>query len=80
MSRGWVGPSGCSSLASIERSTWPDSIELRFVAEERRTMCTQMPIPLEHVELIAPDTDTDFTVIVRQPDWSRLRKLVPRRD
>ncbi len=74
---GYVGSNGCSSLNTIERSVWPDSMLIRFVAETKNSLCTQMPVPLEHVETITPGASDVFTVIVRQPDQSRLRERVP---
>jgi hypothetical protein len=73
---GWVGPNGCSSLSRVEKRAAPQLLEIRFHGVRRSGYCTQMPVPLEHVERAEPPLSDPFTIRVLQPGGAALEQVV----
>jgi hypothetical protein len=73
---GLVGFDGCSRLSEVEKESGPGHLRVRFVAERRSGECTQMPVPLNHVETVPPPLQNPFTITVIQPSGPPLDHVV----
>lgn len=73
---GMVGSDGCSRLSEVEKESGPDHLTIRFVAERSGGQCTQMPVPLNHVETVPPPLHNPFTITVLQPSGPPLVQVV----
>jgi hypothetical protein len=62
---------------AFARGGWnPDHLEVRFHGVRRGGDCTQMPVALEHMEIVLPPLDDPFTIRVLQPGVVPLEQAV----
>lgn len=76
---GKIGPDGCWSLAEVDRQATSATLDVTFHGEHDARSgheCTDAPVALNHVEVVAPPLATPFTITVHQPDGSLLRRVV----
>ena len=73
---GLVGTSGCFRLERVEKALGLDGMQVKFHGERRGSNCTQMPVVLEHVELVPPPLQDPFTITVLQPSGPPLEEVV----
>jgi hypothetical protein len=73
---GWVGSDGCSSLSHVEKRATPQLLEVKFHGVRRGGDCTQMPVALEHMEIVSPPLNNPFTIRVLQPGGVPLEQAV----
>lgn len=77
---GVVGRNGCYALDRIDTHRTTNSIELSVWGRHKRgggVVCTQAVVFLRHGYTIPPPLAVPFSVLVRQPDGSRLTRPIP---
>lgn len=73
---GTIGPDGCSRLERVERRASRNELEITFRGARRTGTCVQMPVRLEHQEIVQPPLEDSFTVRVIQPGGPALVHVV----
>lgn len=76
---GTVGPDGCHKLERIDEYRSLNSVELVVWGQEKtgNVGCTLAVIELHHAYAVAPPLGDPFSIIVLQPDGSRLVRSLP---
>ncbi len=73
---GFVGPSGCWWLESVDRRVTTSSLDVTFRGAHRNVTCTQAVVYLDRRDTVPPPLAGPFTITAHQPDGSVVKRAV----
>ncbi len=73
---GFVGPSGCWWLESVDRRVTTSSLDVTFRGAHRNVTCTQAVVYLDRRDTVPPPLAGPFTITAHQPNGSVVKRVV----